>query len=165
MAAGLDIRRPRLAAFADAFEEAVQGQVGDAPVDRDLDLDGESAASDWTLEATEALRRLAPFGPGNPEPVFLLRAVRPGGRPRLLGETEGHLAFTLPRTAPSGGTAAAGIRVIAFRRPDLFDLVASGAPVDLAVTPTVNEWRGTRTPELHLVAARPSDSEARLHQL
>ena len=45
--------------------------------------------------------------------------------------------------------------VVAFRRADLYDAVASGKPLDIAVTPIVNDWRGTRTPEFRLLDLQP----------
>ena len=71
------------------------------------------------------------------------------GRPKLLGSESTHLSFALKQQAGA-------IRVIGFRRSDLYDLAASEQPLDLLVTPTLNDWRGVRTPELRLVDARPA---------
>jgi single-stranded-DNA-specific exonuclease len=150
MAAGLEIRRAQVDRFAEAFEEAVRGQEEiTAPGDGALALDGESVPEEWDLSAVEALERLAPFGPGNPEPTFLFRSVRVAGKPRLLGSSGDHIAFALQRPG-------APLRVVGFRRPDLHELASCGAPLDLAAVPSVNEWKGTRSPELRLVALRPT---------
>jgi single-stranded-DNA-specific exonuclease len=96
------------------------------------------------------VRRLAPFGQANPEPVFLLRGAEIAGRPRLMGSTSAHLSFALKQR---GGA----IRVVGFRRADLFELAASGDPVDIAVVPCLNEWRGQREAEFRLVDMRAHD--------
>ncbi len=153
-AAGLEVDRDALPAFEEAFEEAVRDQTSRLPADFLADgecfrLDGEATAGDFTLETVEHVRRLAPFGEGNPEPRFGIRGALVAGRPKLMGSGSDHLAFTL-RT-PTGA-----IRVIAFRQSRHFELVASGAPLDLVATPVVNEWRGTRTPELMAHDVRPA---------
>ena len=140
-AAGLEIDRGALPAFAEAFEEAVRAQVGLAPGDDVPAVDGEATPGDFDLACAEAIRRLAPFGHGNPEPRFLLRGAVVAGRPRLLGAGSEHLSFALK--TPTGA-----VRVVAFRRARLFDLAASGVALDLVVSPTVNEWRGIRSAEL-----------------
>jgi single-stranded-DNA-specific exonuclease len=148
MAAGLEIGRGEVERFADRFEAAVREQTGAGDVaERVLWADLESRADDWDLATVEALQRLAPFGAGNPEPRFLLRGVRVAGRPRMLGAEASHLSFALQQR---GGA----VRVVGFHRADLHDLAASEQTLDMLVTATVNEWRGTRTPELRLLDAR-----------
>lgn len=149
-AAGLEIERARLPEFEAAFEEAVRLQVGDGVAERTVTVDEELAAGELTLETTEHIRRLAPFGQGNPEPRFLVRGVRLAGRAKLMGATSAHLSFVAQ--VPGGG-----VRVVAFKQASAFELVSSGAPVDLVATPTINEWRGTRTAELQVSSIRPSD--------
>jgi single-stranded-DNA-specific exonuclease len=147
-AAGLEIGEAEVARFADAFEAAVEAQVGTEGPGPVLWIDGETAPGDWTLDVAEAFRRLGPFGAGNPEPQFLIRKAEVAGRARLMGKDAAHLSFALKH--PEGA-----IRVVAFRAAASHDVVASGKPLDLVVTPTVNDWRGTRTPELRLVDVRP----------
>jgi single-stranded-DNA-specific exonuclease len=150
MAAGLEIGRGEVERFADGFEAAVREQTGSGDVaERVVWADLESRAEDWDLATVEALQRLAPFGAGNPEPRFLLRGARVAGRPRMLGAEASHLSFAVKQQ--QGGA----VRVVAFHRADLHDLAASEQPLDLLVTANVNEWRGTRTPELRLLEARP----------
>jgi single-stranded-DNA-specific exonuclease len=150
-AAGLEVDRDRIPAFAEAFEEAVREQVGETQPESMLHLDGEARPEEFTLDVVEQVRRLAPFGAGNPEPRFALRGAQVAGRPRLMGATSDHLSFAVK--VPTGA-----IRVIAFRQAASHDLVASGVPLDLAVTPTVNEWRGTRTAELQASEIRPAQA-------
>jgi single-stranded-DNA-specific exonuclease len=149
MAAGFDIQRGSLDRFCDAFEEAVRSQTNGHSREPSITVDAECEIDALNLEAVTALARLAPFGPGNPEPVFLVRGAVVAGRAQLMGETRGHLAFALKQ---NGGA----IRVVGFRRADLWDLVTSGKPIDVAVSPALDEWRGVRTPELRLVDARAS---------
>jgi single-stranded-DNA-specific exonuclease len=148
-AAGLEIDRAAVPDFAAAFEEAVREQTGGGEPEPALRLDAEAAPEDFTLETVEQVRRLGPFGAGNPEPRFALRGARVAGRARVVGSGGEHLTFAL-RT-PTGA-----VRVIAFRQSRSYDLVSSGAPLDLAVTPTLNDFRGVRTAELTAHSIRPA---------
>ena len=70
-----------------------------------------------------------------------------------MGTGSDHLSFAV-RT-PTGA-----LRVVAFRQAASHDLVASGSPLDIAGTPTVNEWKGFRTPELMASEIRPASGAA-----
>lgn len=148
-AAGLEIHPSRAAGFRAAFEAAVTAQAGPGAVGRELWIDAEADVDAIDLDLVRHLGRLGPFGAGNPEPHLLLRGVRLAGQPRLLGARSAHLSFALRQ-------ASGAIRVVAFGRPDLYAAAAAGQPLDLVVTPALNEWRGAVTPELRLVDLRPS---------
>ena len=148
-AAGLDICRAKIDAFADAFDEAVRGQTTAEEVQRTIDVDLEAVADDFTLDTVEALQRLAPFGAANPEPVFAVRGATVAGRARLMGQNDAHISFSIKQ-------AQGAIRVVGFRKADCFDLTTARRPLDLVVTPMVNEWKGTRTSELRLIDIRES---------
>lgn len=148
-AAGLDIRIERAPAFRTAFEDAMVLQQEGAAHRKTLDIDVESRTDDWDLDTVYAVRRLAPFGRSNPEPLVLVRGAHVAGKPKLMGQGSAHLSFALKQ-------AGGAIRVVGFRQAQLFDLASAGQPLDLAVTPVINEWRGTRTPEFRLLDMRPS---------
>jgi single-stranded-DNA-specific exonuclease len=149
MAAGLEIHAEHAPAFRAAFEQAVAAQRGGDRAQRTLHIDAETHVDDWDLPTVESVLRLAPFGRDNPKPVFALRAAEVAGRPRLMGQASTHLSFALRQ-------ARGAIRVVGFRRADLYDLAASARPLDLLVSPALNDWRDTRTPELRLLDMRPA---------
>ena len=102
-----------------------------------LAIDAELAAGELDMELAGVLDRLAPFGMGNPEPVFMLRGARVTAR-RILKER--HLKLQLE----TGG-----------RRFDAigFNMAPHGeeAPlIDVAFTLQVNEWNGRRSLQLRL---------------
>ena len=148
-AAGLDIRIDRAPAFRAAFEDAMVRQQETAVHQKTLEIDLESHADEWDLDTVYAVRRLAPFGRSNPEPLVVVRGAEVAGRPKLMGQASTHLSFALKQ-------AQGAIRVVGFRQAKLFDLAAAGGQLDLAVTPVINEWRGMRSAEFRLVDMRPS---------
>lgn len=153
MAAGLEIGLHEVERFAARFDDAVRQQLGGAAApERVLWSDLVADVDEIDLTTVQELHRLAPFGAGNPEPRFLLRGVRLAGRPKVMGAESSHLSFALRQ---KGGA----VRVVGFRRADLYELVAEEGTLDLVVTTALNDWRGTRTPELRLLDARPARAD------
>ena len=149
MAAGLEVSRQNLPAFREAFERAIAKQAASAATSAALLYDAESSVDHWHVESVQSLLQLAPFGQGNPEPVFVLKGARLAGKPKLMGKNAAHLSFALKQ-------AGGAIRVVGWRRAALFDVVDSDQPLDLAVVPYLNRWRGMTTAELRLIDVRPS---------
>jgi single-stranded-DNA-specific exonuclease len=138
MAAGLTLRAESLPAFRAAFAAAVQAELGDLPLERELESDGELPPALLRLETAEALRLGGPWGKGFPEPVF-----------------DGAFAVTSARLV---GERHLRLRVRAARGPVLdaigFNLgerihLAEGE-VRLAYRLDVNDYLGRRIPQLIL---------------
>lgn len=75
MAAGLSLESESLPAFRRGFFRAVEQviqQMGGIP-EPTLTLEGDLRLDDLSLELVTQIERLAPFGPGNPPPVFSIR--------------------------------------------------------------------------------------------
>jgi single-stranded-DNA-specific exonuclease len=68
-------------------------QLGAFPAEADLASDLELRLADITPEFLAAFERLAPFGHGNPDPVFLSRDTRLLSPPRVLAERHLRLNF------------------------------------------------------------------------
>ncbi len=74
MAAGVTLRKDRLAAFRAYLEEALAEPVELARRDRSLTIDGAVSAGGVTPALCETLSRAGPYGAGNSEPVLALPA-------------------------------------------------------------------------------------------
>ena len=119
-----------------------------------LEIDAELPdASLLTLEEVEGLDILEPCGAGNPKPVFSLRCCTVSA----LNEVGGgrHLKLRLTK----GGTV---LDAIFFSTTAADAGVAPGDRVDVAFTPQVNEFRGSRAVQLQLcdLKAAPTRMEA-----
>ena len=86
-------RLPELRAHLDHYARARLTLADFEPV---LDLDDELELDQVTPELFHALRRLEPFGVGNPEPVFATRGVRLLAPPRILKEKHVRLKLAAP---------------------------------------------------------------------
>ena len=74
MAAGITVRRDRLAALEAFLTERVASSVERALRDDALRIDGALSAGGATRDLVADIERAGPFGAGNPEPVFVLPA-------------------------------------------------------------------------------------------
>ena len=151
-AAGFDIRTDRIAAFRAAFADAARERLPEPPVpEQRIDLELELA--EVTPELVRYMAYAAPFGVGNPTPVFALRGVQVDGV-RLVGADRSHLKLRLT----DGG---ASLPAIGFRMAESHGAIArSGAPLDAAVKLEEDEWRGRRRIQAKLVDLRPAAGSA-----
>jgi single-stranded-DNA-specific exonuclease len=142
-AAGIGMRADAVTAFAAAFEAEAARLLSDDDLVAHLDIDAEALPDDITPELARELKRLEPFGAGNPEPVLLMRALQVMDR-RVVGD--GHLRLRL-----AGG--GRHFDAIAFR------LASRQVPdkVDIAFFPEMNEWNGNSTLQLRVKDLRPAE--------
>ncbi|MCM2323739.1 MAG: single-stranded-DNA-specific exonuclease RecJ [Oligoflexia bacterium] len=138
-AAGLSIANGRVEEFENAFDQALATLVEDAD-SLPLLIEGSCSIGDLQPRTLEELENLGPFGPGNPEPVFVIRAtVRDH---RVLKER--HLKLTL---SPVGSTGS--IEAIWFHGVE-HQAMASGellrCEAEWAGVPELNRFRGAVTP-------------------
>ncbi len=145
-AAGLEIERDRVAAFAQALDSyacSVLSSDDMAPLERvDAVLDG----SELGMALAEELGSLAPFGRANPS-ISLMIAEATFADVRPMGEGK-HARFTVRSRA---GRA----RAVAFNTGAALG-VAEGEPAQATFTLEVNEWNGVSEPRLVLRRARPA---------
>jgi single-stranded-DNA-specific exonuclease len=72
MAAGVTLRKERLAEFRAYMESALAADVANSRHENELFVDGAVSARAVTPEFVNTLNRAGPFGAGNPEPVIAL---------------------------------------------------------------------------------------------
>ena len=151
MAAGFTVERGRLDEFQAFLTERVAANIREGGIQPSLYLDGAMKPAAATLSLVQDLQRVGPFGSGNPEPRFVLPAVRlsyaaVAGENHVRGIIEGE----------EGGRLAA----ISFNSLDTplgqALLKSDGAPVHVAGKLRVNTWRGRSSAQLHVEDAAPA---------
>ena len=93
MAAGLALHEENLPKFAEAFCSTARELLSEEALQRSLRLDHELPFTNIDVEFLRWHELLQPFGNGNPQPLFLARAVEPVAPPRVSNEK--HLIFRL----------------------------------------------------------------------
>ena len=144
-AAGVTVAPEAIPAFREAFERHAADRLADEDLVPRVRLEGWVDAADLDERAATDIDRLAPFGAGNPEPVFGVRG-RPT-RARQVGAGGVHLKLTL-----------ADREAIAFQMGDRLPL-CSGV-VEAAVSVGFDDWDGHRRLQLRVRDLRPPEVPA-----
>lgn len=137
-AAGFVIRQENLAALQADLEETFLAQTGELRLRPTLKVDAAVEFSDLDQGFYQHLERLRPFGPGNPEPVFMCEGVE-CLTSRVVGER--HLKVQLSQ----GGVV---MEAIAFDQAPLHPL---SGPLEVAFSTRFSTFMGQITPELMLL--------------
>ncbi len=154
-AAGLSIRPDRLDAFAAAFAAHADAELSEDDLALPLVVDAVVPGRACTLELAEELRRLAPFGLGNPGVTLLVAGCELGDL-QTVGEGK-HLRFRARDENGAAGTA------IAFGLGSQLDRWQQVGTYDVAFRLQANTWNGTTAPQL--VVRRIFESPGRYREL
>ncbi|MCB0496917.1 MAG: single-stranded-DNA-specific exonuclease RecJ [Cyclobacteriaceae bacterium] len=139
-AAGLSLKRENLDAFVLAFEEAVSSTITPEQERRHITIDAEITLDLITYKFLEVLNQMAPFGPGNMQPTFMVRNVR------VLKATllkKAHLKLSVEQNG-------AVFDAIGFSMPELYDQDLAEREMDIAFNIEENNFRGIRSIQLRL---------------
>ncbi|MEO6339738.1 MAG: single-stranded-DNA-specific exonuclease RecJ [Caulobacteraceae bacterium] len=155
MAAGLTVRIdaiPELRAF---LSERLAAETALALAEEALDIDALVSPGGASRELLAEFQRLAPFGPGNPEPLFALAGVTATETMMVRG---GHIRCVL--TDASGNR----LRAVAWRAEDTDlgrRLMAGGGAIHVAGKLKPDDWKGREAVEMEIEdAADPRISAA-----
>jgi single-stranded-DNA-specific exonuclease len=148
-AAGLEMEPSRVGDLARALTEIAAAERREPPPDT-LDIDSEAMLHQMTPRLCDELRRLGPFGEGNPQPLFAASNVELAAPPRRVGQDGAHLQLRL-RNGPKS------LAAIAFGHGHRA-AEAAGSRLSVAFTPRPSTFAGG-TIEL-LVADLKSETKA-----
>ena len=142
-ACGLSFDQGNIAPLQIALEEEANQQKFDPTVKQTLPIAMQLEPADVTQQLYNDIQRVAPFGPGNMEPVFELNNVKVVDV-KTMGQEHQHLKFSI-----IGGKE--NLTVVAFGQGNLATLLsAPTGQVNLAVKVSLNEWRGKKSVQLML---------------
>jgi single-stranded-DNA-specific exonuclease len=148
-AAGLALEAARLREFRTAINEAADETLGPDDLMPRLHIDADLSFRGISGEMLSEVASLAPFGAGNPRPVFAARGVEIIDGPRILKER--HLKMALRQEGRI-------FRAIAWRAAERHDYLAEHkAAVDVAFSLEQNQYNGETFVELTLADVRRPD--------
>lgn len=136
-AAGLTIKADDFEAFKTAFVEVCGTTIPDDVIVYDAEIDVQDVE-----EVLANVARLEPFGPGNEEPVFVVRGFWVS--PRVYRMQNGK---SIKLTSENGNLNALGFGMAA--EVDAADVV--GKPITIVGNLSWNFFRGTATPQIEMM--------------
>lgn len=163
MAAGFTVEKRNLGKLEKTLKKAMKKKLKKEFLQRQLLIDCEIKLRDITWDLYEQLDEFAPFGIGNPRPLFVTRKLRIVNA-RSVGNGNKHLKLRLddpetqrvekiragfePRDFPING--------IAFNFGHLSEKLNPGDLVDLCYALEKNVWNGQKSLELKIKDIKPS---------
>ena len=143
-AAGVTLSADNYDAFCQRLQKAVS-QADDSCFIPAQEYDAEVRLSDCTETLLSEMELIAPFGCGNPAPLFLSRELYPEER-RAVGTDGAHLKLTFRQDSRMMGGIAFGMGRMASNMPDRVDAVFSLSR---------NTFRGVTSLQTDVKAIRP----------
>jgi single-stranded-DNA-specific exonuclease len=141
-AAGLEIKAASVDAFRRAFATHATTVLGPEARQAPEQIDAVVGCESLGLEVAEQVRRLGPFGVGNPEVRLLVPSARLADV-RPMGTGERHARFTLATGSRRALGVAFGVN------GELAEAARDGA-LDVSVGLEVNQWNGAIEPRVVL---------------
>jgi single-stranded-DNA-specific exonuclease len=146
MAAGVTLRKERLAEFRAYMESALAHDVANSRHENELLIDGAVSARAVTPELVATLNRAGPFGSGNPEPVLALPSHQ------LVYADEVGQAHLRVRFKSGDGAIVNGVafRSIGSKLGNAL-IGHRGQPLHVAGSLAVDRWQGTERAQLRVL--------------
>ena len=144
-AAGLTIETRNIPKFKKVFDKYACEHLTEEALQPKLDLEFETHLSLFTLDTLKELEKFEPFGQENPSPLFGARRVKVvDGTPKIMGKENNHLRMfvsddVVKLCAIEWGAAD---KLVTVKQP--------GVALDVAFSPQINEWQGTRSVQIIL---------------
>jgi single-stranded-DNA-specific exonuclease len=144
MAAGLTIRPDRTPEFRSFLNTSLRQEQADAALADAVEIDALITPKGASRGLYEDFQRLAPFGPGNPEPMFALSDVRVEQAMALKG---GHIRCVL--TDGAGGR----LKAVAWRAGETelgARLLAGAGAISVAGRLKPDDWQGCNDVQMEI---------------
>jgi single-stranded-DNA-specific exonuclease len=152
MAAGVTLRKEKLAEFRAYLEEALARDVARSRHVNELTIDGAISARGATSELVATLNRAGPFGSGNPEPVLALPSHQ------LVFADEVGQAHLRLRFKSGDGSIVNGVAFRSVGQKLGNALVANrGQPLHVAGSLVVDRYQGTERVQLRVLDVAAAD--------
>ena len=143
MAAGITIEHDKIPRFISDFEAYAQQNLSEDCLIDAIKIDAEIPLGILKREAVTELERLAPFGQGNPAPIFATKGVRLAESPRRVGAKSDHLQLAVTDNKTT-------IRCIGFGMGKLEKKLVERDSFSIAYQPQINSFNGFSNVQLVL---------------
>jgi single-stranded-DNA-specific exonuclease len=151
-AAGLTLDPSRFEEFKARFEAEVDRTIDPAILTPEVQIDLPIRIGQLTPKLYRILSQFAPFGPGNPRPVFASGPVRDSGYARKVGSDQDHLKLAIQQE----GSQPLG--AIGFGLGGQLSQVTDGQSFEIAYSLEENRWQGRTSLQLKVRDIHPLES-------
>jgi len=149
-ACGLTILEENLSGFIKSINELAVGAISAEDLTQSISIDMDISLGLIDYKMAEDIKKLEPFGEGNPEPIFCSRGLRLAQPVRVLkGE---HIKFQV--TDGEGSFEAIGFGLA--KDSDIELALRDCQAFDMAYTVSLNSWQGKNIIQLKIEDIRPS---------
>lgn len=142
MAAGFALSIEKVELFREKINEYAKIHLSKKEQVPVLELDALVSLQDITHQLINEIDQLAPYGHGNPEPIFGLNKAKLINY-RGVGKNNAHLKMLLSDNKVS-------IDGIGFKLGKYAEELAAGKEVNVSFTPSVNSWQGKETLQIQV---------------
>jgi len=139
-ACGVTLEKGRIDEFRDRINEEASKDVDDGIFSPKLDIDMDIPLSALTEKVIAEIETLSPFGSDNPKPVLASRKLTVKDGPRQIGKNGFKVWVTDNRVT---------CEAVSFGKSNM-EPPKLGSGVDLAYTPSINDWQGVQSIQLEL---------------
>ena len=142
MAAGFSIKTKDIDLFTKRLEKLAKKYLKESTLQKTLKIDTELIFPEITYSLCHSLKKLAPFGQGNPTPTFVSKDVEIAGA-RLVGKDGSHLKLKLKKDDKY-------FDAIGFGLGGVYKDELRGKTVDIAYAVEENIWNGNISLQMKL---------------
>ncbi len=135
-AAGLSLKRENLEKFIECFERVVTERITDDMKKPRLKISGVLRLKDINAQLVRVLKKMEPYGPGNPKPVFVTMNVKEASY-RVIGRDSSHLLLSFKRD--NGNYISA----ISFESAEKLQQIVESKKYDIAYTVGESDYNGS----------------------
>jgi single-stranded-DNA-specific exonuclease len=145
-AAGFSIKTENIPKIKQKLTKFVNQKLANCELKPEKFIDAEMKLNAVTVKNCRLVKKLEPFGIGNPDPVFLFKQVRVVEK-RLLGSTADHLKLKIddPATPQKENII---VDSIAFKKGEYDSKIKVGDLIDFTANLSLNIWNGYTSPQL-----------------
>jgi len=138
-AAGLTVANNRLQELYDELLRIADEKLKAEDLVHTLNIDAELQTDDLSLKLTDKIKKLEPFGLGNPRPCFLLKNILINNI-KTVGRNGDHLKFRIGK-----------IGAIGFDFGEFLNKLNENQRIDLVFSIDEDNWDGTRKVQLKII--------------
>jgi single-stranded-DNA-specific exonuclease len=132
LAAGFSVSADKLGEVKKGLIKRAEKSLGSAQISPKLKIEAETKLSDLNFTLYQELEKFAPFGQGNPEPVFITRKLNANGICSV-GRDNQHLKFRVN-----------GFEVIAFGKGEMLSQLSSEKSMSIAYNLILDSWNNRK---------------------